>query len=337
VAVLLSRQNKMMLLFISSDNPLFRRILALTGGSPREPGVADMERILKVSHQTLPNWRAGGGIDPDHALERFTRVLRYIDEHAKDAPKDEVADIKRRIERYRNAFADGTMEVDDAAELLGMTVTESHRIVDETINARWPLFPAMYYGTSDESTMEAKADLAAYGGVYLAWVYRKPLWLQCSMRVSYLIPVGDGQALRCKMNFPIIAPQSHEKREAADHGQTHPHWEYDGFLSVREQRLFLAFEKRRRKRNDYFYLITCPGKVIDRHQTMSGTYLTTGQDAAQSVVTGEVVLKRFFAMDGDENSDDRRALMENSPAVIPEGDERIALIEDIRKRYADAA
>jgi len=54
-----------------------------------------------------------------------------------------------------------------------MSLTLSQRIVDATINSRWPLCRPMYYETSDLSNRKAESDLLEFGGIYLVWGRRK--------------------------------------------------------------------------------------------------------------------------------------------------------------------
>jgi hypothetical protein len=65
------------------------------------------------------------------------------------------------------------------------------------------------------------------------------------------------------------------------------------------------FEKRELEGVDFFYLITCKGDVYGRNNearfTLSGKYLTTGQDAQKSIVTDDVLLQRIPSQDAGQN------------------------------------
>ncbi len=98
-------------------------------------------------------------------------------------------------------------------------------------------------------------------------------------------------AIRCKLNVPVIRIEPYRI----------PYWEYDGFMRPYENKVFWMFEKRELEGVDFFHLITCKGDVYGRNDearfTLSGKYLTTGQDAQKSIVTDDVLLQRIPSQD----------------------------------------
>ena len=97
--------------------------------------------------------------------------------------------------------------------------------------------------------------------------------------------------IRCKLNAPMLTSDP----------QGITHWEYDGFLRTRNNKVFWMFEKREAMGSDFFFFITDQGRGYgegdQERLTLSGTYLTTGQDPGRSIVTSDVVLRRLSRAD----------------------------------------
>jgi hypothetical protein len=129
----------------------------------------------------------------------------------------------------------------------------------------------------------------------MLWVRRRigngqggRVWLQAPLRVRYVLQIGTGFVVRCKLNAPMIDPEPPKSW-----------WEYDGFLVKKPNKIFWLFEKRDRDRNDQFHFITGSGRPYRsifgdgvKSRTMLGTYLTTDQDEYQTIACDRVILQR---------------------------------------------
>ena len=305
----ISIQNKLMLLFVSLSNPLWQSILQ------PEPTQDKINNIIKVAHGTVSNWRKGG------------RIARLTSQRAFESTKDYIAGLTiaqadkdmllPRIDHFAKIYANPDLDIRSAADALSMPLDECRRIIDEAIYDRRPIFPGMFYEASERGHDAAKEDFRRLQGLFHMWMRRGPLWLQCPLRVQYVLRIRDGYTIRCELSLPIIEAEDHE-----------PSWLYDGFLIVRSHKLFWLFEKRESQRNDYLSFITCAGRTHKRHLTLSGTYLTTGQDALQSIVADHVLIKRIYLDDqpaiDQATSNDARVLTRDSG-----GD----LIEELWKEF----
>ncbi len=304
----LTTQHKLMMLFLSPSNQLLRRVRILGGWKTSTFGEDEVQDLTGVSRETPKNWRKGKEMRKSKVDSVFSTTLAALDASAEWArqnrkpDEDEYLALRATIQQYAAAFEDEKTKLYDAAWLLGMSATQCQQTLDSIIYDSWPLLPAVYYEQAPKSTREpdiAQQHIDVYEGIYLAWVRRYDLWLQCPLRVRYLQSGGAGRFIRCKLNFPVI-PQANG---GASHGHADrpDYWEYDGFLAVRDNKLFWTFEKRQHDRNDYFHFITNAESTSgESHLTLSGRYLTTGQDSVQSIVTGSILLHRMFRDDGTD-------------------------------------
>ncbi|MCW5631889.1 MAG: hypothetical protein KIT17_01000 [Rubrivivax sp.] len=311
----LTKQAKLGLLFGDLKNQLLLDISSLERGKTLK--VLDQEQVTAMTglqRPTLDNWRRGRPMKPETVEVAITTAEQYLKDVAVHRRRNkegfEFERINKEIERlslglarFRAAFLRADASVYDVAEILGMQITTCQQTLDNIIYRQWPLFPAMYYDMPGDAVREAddvaEQHLARYEGVYLAHVRRgENLWLQAPLRVRYLMECGKGRFIRCKMNFPIIDPGA---LAAPKNGVSPKYWELDGTLAVRDQNLYWCMEKRQSQRNDYFYFITgIESTTGSNHLTLSGTYLTTGQDARQSIVSGDILLHRLFSDDGKD-------------------------------------
>jgi hypothetical protein len=124
----------------------------------------------------------------------------------------------------------------------------------------------------------------------------------------------DKPAIRCKLNAPRL---NHSK-----------HWEYDGFMIAKDQRIFWIFERRNDVSGDYFNFITRATELFFRcyddpratDLTLSGTYLSVGQDDARSIVTDRILLQRRKFDDTDAMEDGMK-----KDLCILKGEDRLAI------------
>jgi hypothetical protein len=308
-----STQTKMLILFLSNDNPLWSIALV------QPPSVGKIAAYLGVGLGTIENWRSGKNVNDDTVDAAFGKVFARIDqppvglknrrsEKAENSPDicldlDETKKQRAReiVEGFYSLYKSlatrgGEMPArprlyDVAANTLNMTVGQGQRIIDEVIYDRFSMFPNICHESSDD----AEASLKRFRGIYLLWARREGRWLQSKMRVRYVVNIKSRAAIRCKLNVPVIRTEPYRI----------PYWEYDGFMRTYENKVFWMFEKRELEGIDFFYLITCKGDVFGRHDearfTLSGKYLTTGQDAQKTIVTDDVLLQRIPLQDQPED------------------------------------
>lgn len=309
----LSKQGKLGLLFGDPRNQALIDILSFERGAP-VPALDqdDIEEMTGLKRPTLDNWRNGKNINPKTIEAAIRRARDYLDaageyRRAKGSFDSSAAEEYQRLStaltRFNAAFLRADASVYDVAEILGMETKTCQQTLDSIIYKSWPLFPAIYYDMPTPGVRESddlgEQHLKRYEGVYLAHIRRGDnLWLQAPLRVRYLQECGKGRFIRCKMNFPIINPEA--LAPGRDGTPPPDYWQFDGTVAVREpNNLYWKFEKRQSDRNDYFYFITrAESTTGSKHLTLSGKYLTTGQDARQSIVSDEILLHRLFSDNG---------------------------------------
>ena len=299
----LSKRYRLMLAFVSWENPLIRpftRNVKHTDNNWKE--------IFGISSQTLDNWELQRTPISDNSIETvFKTASKYIDNST--VANINKKDAKDKLERYRSSFGDESVSIYDAVAILGMSVDQCQKIFDEAAYRRLPVFPSMYYDGKLGGQDAINAAFAArdeYIGLYDLYLkrtrqpggknnekkVRKFYWLHCSLRVRYLLEMGSGVAIRCKVNLPVL-PESETRPDAE-------YWEYDGFLVVRSayRRLFWMFEQRLeyRKENDFLYFVTDKGRKFPAANddiVMVGSYLTTGQGAySRDIIGNDVLIRR---------------------------------------------
>lgn len=335
------RANKLMLQFMSPKNGLLKVARRMQLGSHNvELTRDDVLAITDLSRETPKNWGKGKPMHAGTVSTVFMKTLEWLDGAAEVARRrggfheQEFQNLRSRVLRFRGLLTDGSAEIYDAAEILGMSLAECQMTIDSIIHGSWPLFPSMYYsGKAGEARRDlslAEEHLDRYEGVYLCWVRREDFWLQCPLRVRYLQPAGEGVFIRCKMNFPMIDPDAgwHPRRRDG----TPPYWEYDGALTVRDRHLAWTFERRLQDKGDYFQFHSTADSEIDpRSFVLSGQYLTTGQDREQSIITGDILIHKLFSAPNEPLHRSYRDVMSSRAKVLKEPKD----IEAAERRWAE--
>jgi hypothetical protein len=284
----ISRQTKKMLLFVSPDNSFWSIIF-----KKREISQRQISDYMDVSHGTIPGWKNGGHVGLADADLSFKTIRRRLAKPLRTDPELSAEDARSAVETldaFIQDFYNDHVSIYATAAHIGMTISQSQKIIDEVIYKRGPIFPRMYSANAGPAT----SVFHHYQGVYMLWVRRRVgnsegarIWLQAPLRVRYVLQIGAGFLVRCKLNAPMIEPEAKT------------YWEYDGFLVKKPNKIFWLFEKRDRDKNDQFHFITGAGRPYrspfgDRGKlrTMSGKYLTTEQDEYQTIADGRVILQR---------------------------------------------
>jgi transcriptional regulator with XRE-family HTH domain len=318
---MIPKQSKLLLLFFSKDNPLWKQLIAKGTVTQK-----DIAQASGVSQSTISNWRKGGSADIA-VLEHEFNSLRDKIESSRNQNKQQMLEI---VNRFWKQLTEGSREVpvyDIAASTLSMTMEDVQKTLDQIIYERFTLFPMLSY--SNEET--AKAYVQKYGGCYTIWLRRmdkrdlkKPrqVWLKCPLRVRYALYLGGRYVIRCKFNGPRFSTEAEERR----------FWEYDGFIRTRDNKVFWMFEKRENLGSDFFHAITGEGRYHgavdgkDVRLTMSGTYLTTGQDDLRSIEHDDVLIQRYSLPPTADDADVRRWMHTGAQILDSE-------LEETREEY----
>ena len=290
----LDRQHKLMLLFLSEANPLWKKLYG-----EKYKKTTFYEEI--ANQATFGKWKRG--LPMETAPEAiFAKTLKKISARfpnpALRAPYEEtVTAFQRGFENPK------TFNVYAAAERLGITLDVAQKAIDSIIYAQLPLFPRLLDAEAAQNAFDN------YYGAYEVWVRRidsrqRLIYLRAALRVRSPIDICAGQALRCKLNFPIIGhPKFRDKLAPKERD----HWfEYDGFCAKRDDHINFLFEKRldptlKDPREDYFNFITSVGEPeSDGILTLAGRYLTLGQGYPREIVSDELVMRRVATDDRDE-------------------------------------
>jgi hypothetical protein len=276
---MIAKHTKAVYLFFSQHNPIWQAILG------RIPTKSDISENTTINASTLSNWRRGGPIDAKIILRAFAELRKKIvgtNIGNQDRLFKSVGKFEESMKEILSS-SDSDLQITELGKVLGMSIEQSQRIIDESIYDNFGMLPAILYG----SEAEAIEQFVRFGGNYDLWVRReshnKKMWLKAALRVRYILNLRAGAVIRCKSNAPALPPYDKELS----------YWEYDGFLRTRHDKIFWVFEKREVKGRDFFYVITDQGRFIEGRLTLFGTYLTTGQDTAQSIVSSDIVLHKL--------------------------------------------
>jgi|ERR1017187_768037 hypothetical protein len=306
---------RMMLLFVSVANPLWRFLLR---GEVTENRIAIYAGIARA---TITNWKKTEVIGRD-ADSIFNKIKENIRKSAggNTSPAGYAALGNEQMEFALNKMTDfqemyhidPKPHIYEAAALLEISIIDCQRIIDDSQYSQRPIFPQMYFLREEECNRRFRL----YGGVYYLWVKRHrqstSFWFRCTLQVRYALRIRGGYVIRCKINFPRLKPLGPFR-----------FWDYDGFLSIQQNSLFWMMERRPDiDPSDYFNCITTLGVNHPAYEkggellTMSGLYITTDQDQGRTITNGEVIMQK---LDVDLNDYDRIAKIMRDDGVVIEG------------------
>jgi hypothetical protein len=312
---MLPKQSKLLLLFFSKENPLWRQLV---------PHGSITQRVISaesgVSQSTISNWRKGASANLVLLGHEFNALRTRIER------RHRASEIREKLLTAVNGFwhqlTTDSLDVPvyDVAEKLSMSMEQTQRILDEIIYTRFTLFPMLSYN----SEKTANSYALKYGGSYTLWARRVdrrgseagPVWLKCPLRVRYALRLGSQHVIRCKLNAPRFSIQPGERK----------YWEYDGFLRTRGNKVFWMFEKREDLGSDFFFAITTEGRIHEADNqegprlTMAGTYLTTGQDDTVSIECSDVLIQRLSLPHSEQDNDIRNWMHNRAQILDPRQD-----------------
>jgi hypothetical protein len=326
----MSHEARMMLLFASAGNPLWKDLIS---GDITENKIADYLGIVRM---TLTNWKKTESLGRKPA-ELFGTVKDHIREAAKPAYvqrgssraglSNETAErALAKVDEFHGLFRSSRYpHIYEAANVLGIGVKDCQQIIDHSHYTQLPLFPRMYY----LSRSECEKHFKLYAGLYHVWVKRyraaATFWFRCPMEVRYVLKMKAGHVIRCKLNFPMIERRGNLR-----------YWEYDGFIAITDINIFWMFERRPELiSSDYFQFITDLGfnysskEELGETLTMTGRYLTTDQNAARTITNGEVIIQKLDADRTDEAQVGK--IMHGDAAVFDRSPEREELDRFLRE------
>jgi hypothetical protein len=276
---------------------------------------------LGFAATSLGNWVEGEPISHNSSTAIFNSLKLFVRRKINEQlEQDSILDLISQFQQLFDRHGDKDLRVYDAGKILTFSVEKTQIIMDNWIYERLPMFPRMLYGKGKTEYIEE--NFRDYGGIYYSWLRRGNLWLKCPMKVRYKLKIAEGLALRCKLNIPVI-----DREEGSDR----VYWEYDGFLTVKSYRMFWTFEQRLAFNTDYMYFVTDIGQTFQGRLTISGQYLSTGQEESRPVVHGEVFIRKIPFITPEKAltamHDDAVALAEG-----PDFDEIEKINRDFRQR-----
>lgn len=367
-----ARLLKKLRLFVSTDNPIWKRLAPLdaaTGGvlaakekdrrppsgaarasdGPNALLVSTCARLLGFSGEWRRQLLAGHIPDPQAQVQRIRSLLERLKTVEQQLRLDDrvpfhtitelmeaqppIADFLASLDRADTVYA--------AGRALGLSVDECQKALDRIIYGQRPFLR----GFDDSADGWQAADDAFYqlGGVYYAWLRRPDtalaepgrshLYLKCALRVRYVLDISGGYALRVKLNLPVIDPTSHDVQLARElHGEL-PLIEYDGFVHRRERCFWTLEERTQRADGDLITMIT--SKTRSRRGRLGGRYLTVGQEASSPIVNDAIVIDRIPEEVFAGADDEKRGqIMRSSVRVIRAGDDEFAGAEALFREQA---
>jgi hypothetical protein len=291
-AMPLRKEQKLMLLFVSKNNPIWQSLLG------QEPTQKEITQITGAVASKVSKWRSGEAVSDLVADRVFNATTNYL----KSSSYPSASSVIRKIDRFQKAFRAKAPMI-EAAAILGLSTEAAQRAIDHIIYDELPLFSKIYEGAGGDGMARASEVVAQYGGTYRCYLERGNETLICALRVRYALQIGNGWAVRCKLNLPKTAHwRSDDEPEI---------WEYDGFLARRERNLFWTFEKRAESRSDFLYFITAAEHRDGRCQQVAGTYLTTNQSPEPGITTGNIYIDRTDL----KNAKDIAKFMRTTPNI----------------------
>lgn len=288
---MLPKHTKKLILLLDPESPIWPK-KNLTALSKKE-----ISFILGVSDTTVANWKNGEkGLDHDRKVgPAIDKLEKYIKEQ-----DDEKFDHISAKEIY-DAIFKSDESVYEFGSRIGYNNTESQKIIDQEIYRKSGFLSDLYYRDNLNGRAAANEDFKKIEGYYFLYVEREDHVLRCSLRVRYLLTIGDQLAIRVKMNLP-------SSTGSAEEGSYH---EYDGFVGVKPQNLYWFFEERARSIADFFNMITDRPDLLKRDGQILGKYLTAKRNQEATILAGRVCLRKEAVSDGG-----REAFMHGEPKVF---------------------
>ena len=268
---MLLKLNKKLILFCSSDSPFWLPYL-------KDVTRLEIKRVLGISPTTMTNWEGGAGADPRKLREMFVDAKGALTQAGSAEAKRQTEETLEKIE---GALLDDAVSVYTFAELLGYSMSEAQKVIDQAIYKRMPVFRDIYYEDTNRDIGSADRDFQVFGGVYSVYIERAAYTIRAVLRVRYVLPLNGIRAIRAKFNVPKYVPVV---------GKERPYFEYDGFLSVKPHNVFWMFEERESRVADFFHFITARPDVEADATVFKGEYLTTERSRDSTILNGRVFL-----------------------------------------------
>lgn len=316
---------------MSTGNPLWRHLTQLDGATrgalaaqrrtgarklphPRrdsglgpEYAVTTCLRMLGISGEWRRRLLAGHIPDPERLRSRIEDLLQRLnrlDTNTRTAGALSTADhnlaltVRDSLREFLKSYDSPTSNVYVAAAALGLEVDECQRELDTIIFSHRPFMTGLFFEDTANGKAMADEALKYLRGYYRAYLRREAhradgqaIYLQCTLRVRYVLRLDGGYGIRVKLNLPVMNPTEHEVELAKSlHGEP-PIIEYDGFVVPRDKCYWVLIQRTLLPDGDMMSLITSNER--ERGLDMRGRYLTLGQDHAKSIVDDDVVLKRI--------------------------------------------
>lgn len=269
---MIHKHTKKLVLFLHNNNPLWSGIW----GEITTTEIADM---MNVTEPAISGWRTEkkNGIDKKKLREGIESIFEYLNG---DRPKGGFS-LERAQEVYVSIF-NPEVSVYEFGRMLGYETSQSQRIIDQQIYKKQLLFRHLFHERNGDGHKTAKDELLPLmQGYYHVFIDRGPATLVAPLRVRYLLRYQNKQVIRCKLNIPNYNP-----------GAPYNYGEYDGFISIKNRRVFWIFEARGNDLQDFFHMITERPDNCSEKPFMMGKYLTTIRDNDETIAAEQVCLIR---------------------------------------------
>lgn len=304
-------------------------------GLQSKPG--PREHHLDVSHETIRKWSRQEFDSAPHkdakALDHLCHALALLESAlVGDDLKMRAHLLRGGVKSFREKLVDESADLYACGHCLGMGRAQTQQAIDTIIHSESPLLSLAYY--RDEQAV--KGVLGDLGGLYYAWLERpdkstkKLFWMQCALQVRYIIRVGELHLIRCKLLIPNLVADNASTR-GGEGSDIRPFWHYDGFIRNAAPKTYWIFEKRQSPRQDFMFFVSeQSGNVVDDRLTISGGYLTSGQDVAQSIVSGRAIFHRVSAPpSSDDEASDHADLMRKMPRRLSASDPGYKMLKKV--------
>ncbi len=272
---MLSRLNKKIILLCSVEAPFWSDAL---------PKVTRLhiKSALGISPTTMIKWEMGGEVR-DVSLHRAFRIMGETVSKRQSIAKDARADILKKIEELHIAIFDNDTSVYAFGDLLGFDKTQSQKAIDQEVFKKIPVFRDIYYEDSPRDRSMVQKHFDAFGGCYHVYLERGERTFRSVLRVRYPLHLKTLWTIRAKLNLPKYVNTI---------GKQKPFFEYDGFLSIKSDRIFWMFEERDNLNADFFHMITERPDLLEGGGMAEGKYLTTQRGRDASIIAARMLLER---------------------------------------------
>jgi len=240
-------------------------------------------KAMGISPTSVTNWASGQHFKAK-TQEKIFQNMREKLADSKLCTAEEKNALIELFNKLESGLNDSSMRVYEYGQLLEHMIPETQRIIDEVIYKYTPVFRDIYYETNARGEHRAQEHFKEYGGIYYAYFARRGFTIQGTLNIRYLLKLSHHYALRVKVNVPRIEDARY--------------FEYDGFVAIKTQKMFFSLEERQHDRADFLYIIVDTPMISSQSFSVTGKYMTVGQNREQPIVAESIILKKASEFTG---------------------------------------